>query len=86
MNLRSLLHRRRPDRVPPLPLIGPDDRRSVDPAAAPPTTAAPRTAPLTDEERLERLLTPTELALVLEHRMTLDPESASARPHDSALP
>lgn len=86
MNLRSLLHRRRPDRVPPLPMIEPDDCRGVDPAAAPPTAAPPRTTPLTDEERLERLLTPTELALVLEHRMSLDPESASARPQDSAVP
>lgn len=83
MKLRSLLHRRRPDRVPPPPLIEPDDRRSADPASAPPTTSR-RTTPLTDEERLERLLTPTELELVLQHRISLETDSTQARPRDNA--
>lgn len=84
MNLRSLLHRRRPEPVPPL-LPTDLGAHPGDPAAAPPTVGARRTIPLTDEERLERLLTPTELALALEHRMSPDPDSTPARPQDSTI-
>lgn len=63
MKLRSLLHRRDADQVPLLPAIEPE-----------PTTAEGFAAPrgkrkIVQEERLERLLTPTELDLVREHRV-----------------
>ncbi|MEV5836265.1 hypothetical protein [Nocardia sp. NPDC052112] len=63
MKLRSLLHRRHADRVPLLPAIEPQIPATRD-------TSAPRTAhPIVTEEQLERLLTPTELDLVREHRV-----------------
>ncbi|MEV6277440.1 hypothetical protein [Nocardia sp. NPDC051832] len=55
MKLRSLLPRRRTNDLPLLPSIEPEDGR---PAKARPT-----------EEKLERLLTPTELDLVLHHQL-----------------
>ncbi|MFC9896848.1 hypothetical protein ACFVMC_24455 [Nocardia sp. NPDC127579] len=54
MKLRSLLPRRRNHDLPQLPSIEPEDGR---PAKARPT-----------EEKLERLLTPTELDLVNHHQ------------------
>ncbi len=63
MKLLSLLHRRHMDQVPLLPAIEP---------ATPATryTFAPRTARrMVPDEQLERLLTPTELDLVREHRV-----------------
>ena len=86
MNLHSLLHhhRRRPEPPPPLPLIEPDEHLLAEPAATPP--ASPRTLPLTDEERLERLPTPTELELVLDYRMSQDPDPAPPPRHDAAAP
>ncbi|WP_159841353.1 hypothetical protein [Nocardia sp. CY41] len=64
MKLRSLLHRRPADRVPLLPAIEPADGR-----IARGTSVFPRYArSAAQEERLERLLTPSELDLVLHHR------------------
>ncbi|WP_062983400.1 hypothetical protein [Nocardia anaemiae] len=63
MKLRSLLHRRHADQVPLLPAIEPEIRATRD-------TSAPRTThPLVTDEQLERLLTPTELDFVREHRV-----------------
>ncbi|MFX0579886.1 hypothetical protein [Nocardia nepalensis] len=63
MKLRSLLHRRHEDQVPLLPAIEPEPQPARD-------TAAPHTKrKIAGEERLERLLTPTELDLVREHRV-----------------
>ncbi|WP_459548283.1 hypothetical protein [Nocardia sp. X0981] len=53
MNLRSLLRRQNSPGLPQLPVIEPDD-----------TTPNDRI-----DERLERLLTPTELDMVLRHRV-----------------
>ncbi|MEU1995947.1 hypothetical protein ABZ511_15965 [Nocardia gamkensis] len=65
MKLRSLLHRQPADRVPLLPAVEPEDGRTARAASAFPRSvrAAAR------EERLERLLTPSELDLVLRHRL-----------------
>ncbi|MGY2030202.1 hypothetical protein ACW9HR_25990 [Nocardia gipuzkoensis] len=65
MKLRSLLHRRPADQVPLLPAIEPENGRRARGASAFPHTAR-AAAP---EERLERLLTPRELDLVLHHRL-----------------
>ncbi|WP_433198339.1 hypothetical protein ACQP1G_03670 [Nocardia sp. CA-107356] len=63
MKLRLLLHRRHAGDVPLLPAID-----FEKPAAK--YTAAPRSKrKIAQEERLERLLTPTELDLVREHRV-----------------
>ncbi|WP_281876002.1 hypothetical protein [Nocardia sputorum] len=65
MKLRSLLHRRPADRVPLLPAIEPEDGRITRG-----TSVFPRHArSAAQEERLERLLTPSELDLVLRHRL-----------------
>lgn len=64
MKLRSFLHRRQPGKVPLLPSLGPDDGLPVHGAA---TRRAPRA--FAQEERLERLLTPSELELVREHKV-----------------
>ncbi|WP_024801848.1 hypothetical protein [Nocardia sp. BMG51109] len=65
MNLRFLLPRRHPDSVPLLPV--PESEATAVAAVArgerSRRTAAER------EERLERLLTPTELDLVQHHRL-----------------
>ncbi len=63
MKLRSLLPRRHTNEVPLLPSIGPDD------AFALPSAFVPRGTRLKREERLERLLTPSELDLVLHHQL-----------------
>ncbi|NKY27281.1 hypothetical protein [Nocardia gamkensis] len=65
MKLRSLLHRQPADRVPLLPAVEPEDGWTARGASAFPrgVCAAAR------EERLERLLTPSELDLVLRHRL-----------------
>ncbi|WP_194826982.1 hypothetical protein [Nocardia sp. XZ_19_231] len=63
MKLRSLLPRRHINEVPLLPSIGSDD------AFALPSALVPRGTRLKREERLERLLTPTELDLVLHHQL-----------------
>ncbi|WP_306365127.1 hypothetical protein [Nocardia sp. CC227C] len=60
MNLRSLLHRRQAHKGVPL-LPNPDDEQA---RSAP----APRSKP-PNEERLERLLTQSELDLVHQHRI-----------------
>ncbi|HLS77889.1 MAG TPA: hypothetical protein VK083_13985 [Nocardia sp.] len=92
MNLFSLLHRRHHHAVPPLSLIVPDDRRLADSAApspAPsirPSPVSERAPALTDEERLERLPTPTELELVLEHPDDPAPGHDGPRGHDAAAP
>ncbi|MBF6334507.1 hypothetical protein IU450_01270 [Nocardia abscessus] len=65
MKLRALLHRRPAEQVPLLPAIEPENGRRTRGAAASPRTA--RAA--AQEERLERLLTPRELDLVLRHRL-----------------
>ncbi|MFI9506684.1 hypothetical protein [Nocardia sp. NPDC052566] len=57
MKLRSLLHRRPADQVPVLPAVEPEDGLSLR------GTFALRTKPA-QEERLERLLTPSELDMV----------------------
>lgn len=63
MKLRSLLHRRHVDRLPLLPAAETE-------ISAPRGTTAPRAAhPIVPDEQLERLLTPTELDLVREHRV-----------------
>ncbi|WP_410871085.1 hypothetical protein [Nocardia sp. A7] len=62
MKLRSLLPRRHINEVPLLPSIGPDD-------FALPSALMPRGTRLKREERLERLLTPSELDLVLHHQL-----------------
>ncbi|WP_067480121.1 hypothetical protein [Nocardia amamiensis] len=65
MKLRSLLHRRPADHVPLLPAIEPE--LGLETPGAP---ASPRSArAAAQEERLERLLTPSELDLVLHHRL-----------------
>ncbi|MEU2033046.1 hypothetical protein [Nocardia amamiensis] len=65
MKLRSLLHRRPADHVPLLPAIEPEHGPD-----SPDATASPRSVrAAAQEERLERLLTPTELDLVLHHRL-----------------
>ncbi|MFD3743935.1 hypothetical protein [Nocardia sp. NPDC058633] len=61
MKLRSLLPRRHINEVPLLPSIGPDEAFTLARAFVPRGTRLER------EERLERLLTPGELDLVL-HR------------------
>ncbi|MFD4457298.1 hypothetical protein [Nocardia sp. NPDC058480] len=61
MKLRSFLPRRHINEVPLLP--GPDD------AFALPSALVPRGTRLKREERLERLLTPSELDLVLHHQL-----------------
>ncbi|MEU2040120.1 hypothetical protein [Nocardia niwae] len=65
MRLRSLLHRRPADQVPLLPAVEPEDERRARGASAFPRHI--RSA--AQEERLERLLTPSELDLVLHHRL-----------------
>ncbi|MET8873020.1 hypothetical protein ACWEO2_08410 [Nocardia sp. NPDC004278] len=63
MKLRSLLHRRHADQVPLLPANEPERTTAKG-------IAAPRgRRKIVQEERLERLLTPTELDLVREHRV-----------------
>ncbi|WP_433730602.1 hypothetical protein ACQP0C_03860 [Nocardia sp. CA-129566] len=63
MKLRSLLHRRHADQVPLLPAIEPEFTNAKG-------FATPRSKrKIVQEERLERLLTPTELDLVREHRV-----------------
>ncbi|WP_433627663.1 hypothetical protein [Nocardia sp. CA-120079] len=63
MKLRSLLHHRHGDQVPLLPTITPETPATRD-------IFAPRIArPAVPDEQLERLLTPTELDLVREHRV-----------------
>ncbi|MCP2291509.1 hypothetical protein ACFYT3_08980 [Nocardia amikacinitolerans] len=64
MKLRSLLHRRQPDQVPLLPSLEPDDG-----PAAPGSISRRAAKALAQEERLERLLTPSELEMVLQHRV-----------------
>ncbi|WP_454196250.1 hypothetical protein [Nocardia sp. Marseille-Q1738] len=65
MKLRELLHRRPADQVPLLPAIEPENGlRSPDASMSPRSARA-----AAQEERLERLLTPTELELVLHHRL-----------------
>ncbi|WP_039802500.1 hypothetical protein [Nocardia araoensis] len=66
MKLRSLLHRRPADRVPLLPAIQPEDGRKTHGASVFPPHGTRGAA---QEERLERLLTPRELDLVLHHRL-----------------
>ncbi|WP_433712146.1 hypothetical protein ACQP2U_38890 [Nocardia sp. CA-084685] len=61
MKLRSLLHRRHLDQVPLLPAIAPETPAIRD-------ISTPRLVHPIDEQ-LERLLTPTELDLVREHRV-----------------
>ncbi|MGY0501968.1 hypothetical protein ACWZHB_26070 [Nocardia sp. FBN12] len=61
MKLRSLLPRRHINEVPLLPSIGPDGSL--------PSVFVPRGTRLKREERLERLLTPSELDLVLHHQL-----------------
>ncbi|MFD4353980.1 hypothetical protein ACFWPK_16815 [Nocardia sp. NPDC058519] len=63
MKLRSLLPRRHINEVPLLPSIHPDD------AFALPSAFVSRGTRLKREERLERLLTPTELDLVLHRQL-----------------
>jgi hypothetical protein len=53
VNFRSLLRRQTPDGLPQLPALEPDDP----------------SGPARIDERLERLLTPTELDMVLHHRV-----------------
>lgn len=53
VNLRSLLRRQSTGRLPQLPAIEPDEAADGDRV----------------DERLERLLTPTELDMVLRHRV-----------------
>ncbi|MBF6297856.1 hypothetical protein IU459_09890 [Nocardia amamiensis] len=65
MKLRSLLHRRPADQVPLLPAIEPEHGPAFPDAPA--SARSARAA--AQEERLERLLTPTELDLVLHHRL-----------------
>ncbi|WP_194816265.1 hypothetical protein [Nocardia sp. XZ_19_385] len=55
MKLRSLLPRRRNNDLPLLPSIEPEDGRPVKTRVT--------------EEKLERLLTPTELDLVIHHQL-----------------
>ncbi|MDO3648866.1 hypothetical protein [Nocardia mangyaensis] len=62
MKLRSFLPRRHINEVPLLPTIEPDE-------SFPRNAFAPRTTKLKRDERLERLLTPTELDLVLHHQL-----------------
>ncbi|MEU2255647.1 hypothetical protein [Nocardia xishanensis] len=64
MKLSSLLHRRQADQVPLLPSSEPDD----GPAERGALTRRAEKA-LAQEERLERLLTPSELEMVLQHRV-----------------
>ncbi|MFE7744241.1 hypothetical protein [Nocardia sp. NPDC057455] len=65
MRLRSLLHRQPAEQVPLLPAVEPEDGRR-----ARGTSASPRSVrAAAGEERLERLLTPSELDLVLRHRL-----------------
>ncbi|MEV0028603.1 hypothetical protein [Nocardia sp. NPDC050793] len=64
MKLSSLLHRRQADQLPLLPSAEPDDG-AADGGAL--TRRAEKA--LAQEERLERLLTPSELEMVLEHRV-----------------
>jgi hypothetical protein len=75
VKLRSFLHRRHADQVPLLPAIEPADA-VIERTGSPPTrgpassTGSARTIyTIAQEERLERLLTPTELDLVREHRV-----------------
>ncbi|MFC6013538.1 hypothetical protein [Nocardia lasii] len=63
MKLRSFLPRRPINDVPLLPSNGPDDTFALPSAFVPRGTRRKR------EERLERLLTPTELDLVLHHQL-----------------
>ncbi|MBF6163956.1 hypothetical protein IU486_04100 [Streptomyces gardneri] len=65
MKLRSLLHRRPADQVPLLPAIEPENGRRASGASA--SLRSVRAA--AQEERLERLLTPSELDLVLRRRL-----------------
>ncbi|WP_227997348.1 hypothetical protein [Nocardia australiensis] len=70
MKLRSLLHRRQADRLPLLPTTESPDTTSEPVAGQLAGTYSPRTARLVaQEEQLERLLTPSELDLVREHRV-----------------
>ncbi|WP_330233374.1 hypothetical protein OHA40_13445 [Nocardia sp. NBC_00508] len=65
MKLLSLLHRRHADQVPLLPAIERENGcRARDSSASPRSVRS-----AAQEERLERLLTPTELDLVLHHRL-----------------
>ncbi|MFR9750668.1 hypothetical protein ACL02S_06485 [Nocardia sp. 004] len=65
MKLRSLLHRRPAKQVPLLPATESEDgRRSCDTSVS-----SHGFGVAAKEERLERLLTPTELDLVLHHRL-----------------
>ncbi|WP_406267259.1 hypothetical protein OH799_21985 [Nocardia sp. NBC_00881] len=64
MKLRSLLHRRHADPVPLLPAIEPEDGHIARGTSS--SLRSTRTA--AKEELLERLLTPTELDLVLHRR------------------
>ncbi|MET9287286.1 hypothetical protein AB0346_20515 [Nocardia beijingensis] len=66
MKLRSLLHRRPADPVPLLPAIEPEDGRKAHGASVFPPRSVRGAV---QEERLERLLTPRELDLVLHHRL-----------------
>ncbi|MGQ4597031.1 hypothetical protein [Nocardia sp. R6R-6] len=69
MKLRLLLHRRPADRVPQLPASEPRNGHKKSPDT-PDSAVSPRGArAATQEERLERLLTPTELDLALHHRL-----------------
>ncbi|MEV6340000.1 hypothetical protein AB0M12_35405 [Nocardia vinacea] len=63
MKLRSLLHRRHGGQVPLLPAITPETPATRD------TYALRIARPIVPDEQLERLLTPTELDLVREHRV-----------------
>ncbi|MEU5759272.1 hypothetical protein [Nocardia sp. NPDC047648] len=65
MKLRSLLHRQPADQVPLLPAVEPEDGRTARAASALPRGGRAAAG----EERLERLLTPSELDLVLRHRL-----------------
>ncbi|MEV0295637.1 hypothetical protein [Nocardia sp. NPDC050710] len=63
MKLRSLLHRRHADRLPLLPSPDPDEFGSGGGASP------RRVRTQVQEERLERLLTPSELEMVEQHRL-----------------
>ncbi|WP_028479400.1 hypothetical protein [Nocardia sp. CNY236] len=65
MKLLSLLHRRPAKQVPLLPAIDPDTGRRARRRPTAPHGSHSAGA----EELLERLLTPTELDLVLHHRI-----------------
>ncbi|MGW4241821.1 hypothetical protein [Nocardia sp. NPDC004722] len=63
MNLRSLLHRK----TTMVPLLPAEEQRGTDAESTAPPRRKKANGAL--EERLERLLTPTELDLVQHHRI-----------------